>query len=295
MRLNASCIRSVLLICFVLLLFVSLPSQAQTLRLGTITNTPVDEIRTYHHLANYLQTQLASQGIKRVEVKMASSIEQMITYLQQQEIDLYIDSSMVALLVNQKADSQFLLRRWKKGRASYHSVIAVVNGGVVRNLSDLHGQNIAFEEPFSTSGFILPYLSLSVQGIQHAKGQANANALGYQFAYDNESQITWLERGKVQAAAMSGKDFQELTATALKPLWVLHQTPEVPYHVVVHRSGLDPQLINTVKTILMQAEQSEAGRLMLQQFERTTRFDEIPLPLLNNMQPLAQHFSSLPL
>ncbi len=289
-------IKSLLIISIsVMLLIFSLLSSAQTLRIGTITNTPVDEIRVYQYLADYLSQQLAGDGIHSVEIKMAADIDQMVNLLKHQEIDLFIDSSLTALIINQQAGSKYLLRRWKKGRASYRSVIAVRADSDIYTPAELKNQTIVFEEPFSTSGFILPSLSLIKYNISLTDNTyQHDNQLVYRFGYDNETQITWLERGKVQAAAMSEADFNDLASTALTPLRILLTTAEVPYHVVVHRSGLDKPLITRLKMVLQQADQSKLGRVMLQQFERTTRFDDIPQSLLNNMQTLKQYLESLP-
>jgi len=102
-------------------------------------------------------------------------------------------------------------------------------------------------------------------------------------AYDAETQMVWLERKRVHAAAMAEDDFKDFFTTALIPLRTLHTTSFVPYHVVTHRAGLDPLLVERIKTVLKHAHETEQGQTVLQAFERTTKFDDIPPALLKNV------------
>lgn len=277
------------------------PSWAKTLTIGTISASPVDEIRTFQPFADYLAGELAGDGIDAVKVAIAANINEMSTMLKYGETDLYIDSSVTALLINKLSGSKFMLRRWKKGRARYRSVIFVLGDSDIFSLAELRGKIIAFEEPFSTSGFMLPALAANSEGLElisvssiHA--MPPADRAGYVMAFDNETQTTWVERGRVQAAAMAEDDFNDFAKTALKPLRALHVSPFVPYHVVTHRPGLEAPLVERIKTVLKSAHETEHGRQVLTDFERTTKFDDIPPELLADvlkLEPFLHLISSL--
>ena len=49
----------------------------------------------------------------------------------------------------------------------------------------------------------------------------------------------------------------------------------VPRHVVSARAGLAQDLLARIKQILTQMDQSEEGKKVLQQFDRTSKFDEL--------------------
>lgn len=267
------------------------PSWAETLKVGTISVAPVDEIRTFQPFADYLADALKEDGFDGAEVVIAADVHQMASLLKSGAVDLFIDSSVAALVVTELSGAQYMLRRWKKGRDQYRSVIFVRDDSPIVSLDDLRGKLIAFEEPFSTSGFMLPAMTLYRAGLELSEVKSTASlppadSLGFIMAYDNETQSAWLERGRVQAAAMAEKDFKDFSETALAPLRALHHTPYVPYHVVVNRSDLDGALVDRIKTVLKGAHESKTGRAVLDDFERTAKFDDIPPPLLDEVMGL---------
>ncbi len=274
------------------------PSFAKTLTIGTISVSPVDEIETFQPFADYLKGKLASDGIDKVEVAIASNIPELAKKLVDGEIDLFIDSSVTAMVVNEMIGSRFLVRRWKKNRPQYRSVIFVSEDSPIQHIKDLKGEKIAFEEPFSTSGFMLPALTLRLEGLKlkalsSIRKKPDPNEIGYALAYDNETQIAWVERGLAAAAAMSEGDFEELSKTALKALRVIHLTPFVPYHVVVARPGLGAKLAERIVTVLKETHETEVGAAMLMEFEKTTKFDDIPENLMKNVIALFPYIDLL--
>lgn len=266
-------------------MFMAAPSWAKTLTIGTISANPVDETRTFQPFANYLAKSLSKDGIDAAKVVIATDIKHMVWMLKSGEADLFIDSSVTALVVNTLSGSEFMLRRWKKKRSQYRSVIFVRADSPINTLEDLKGKIIAFEEPFSTSGYMLPALTLTRRGLKlhevaTVKSSPPAETVGYIMGYDNETQATWLDRGRVDAAAMAEKDYEEFSKTSLKPLRILYFTPDVPYHVVSHRAGLDAQLVLRIKDELKSAHETEPGKTILMDFESTAKFDDIPVTLL---------------
>jgi len=256
--------------------------------LGTISASPVAETRIFQPFADHLAGLLSEDGIVTVKVVVAADIHQMAALLKSGQVDLFIDSSVAALTVNHLSGSEYMLSRWKKGREKYRSVVFVRDDSPITHLKDLKGKVIAFEEPFSTSGFMLPAMTLHQGGLELREMAAThsippAGTAGFVMAYDNETQVAWLERGRVQAAAMAEKDYKDFAKTALVPLRVLLETPYVPYHVMVHRAGLDAALIARIKTVLKSAHETESGLAILQAFERTAKFSDIPPDLLDNV------------
>ncbi|WP_162937959.1 phosphate/phosphite/phosphonate ABC transporter substrate-binding protein [Kiloniella sp. EL199] len=265
--------------------------QSDTLTIGTISSEPVGDIKTFAPFANFLAEKLIDDGVDEVQVVIAPDIKQMVGMLKQQEIDLFIDSSITASIINKLSGSQFMLRRWKKGRAKYRSVIFVAESSDIQQISDLRGKIIAFEEPFSTSGYVLPALAIlqsqnQLHQLERLSSFPVAEEIGFIMAYDSETQMVWLERDLVAAAAMSEDDYLEYVQSVLIPMRVLHTTAYVPYHVVVHRSGLEENLIKRIRQVLKTAHEDKEGAEVLNRFERTTKFDEIPDDLLQEIKRL---------
>lgn len=271
---------------------------ARTLVIGSISLDPVGETRAYQQFADFVAGKLGSQGIDGGKVTVADSIEKMAELIRLEKVDLFIDSSVTALMVNELAGSKFLLRRWKSGRDRYRSVVFVRRESRFNTLADLVNESIAFEETFSTTGFMLPILAMSEVGMRLVPldGLAQSppdGAVGYVLGYDSETQMTWVERHQVAAAAMSENDYRSLAMSALVPLRVIYTSPTVPHHVVVYGSHLDDSLVARIRGILLNAHDSPQGADMLDGFEQTTMFDEIPEDLLNNVRKLAPGLRSL--
>jgi len=280
----------------VVTLALAVPSFAKTMTIGTISTSPVEETRVFQPFADDLAGRLAEDGIDDAKVVIATDIQHMAALLKSGAVDLYIDSSVTALAVNALSGSQYMLRRWKKGRSQYRSVIFVRDDSDIKTLDDLKNKVIAFEEPFSTSGFMLPAMTLKREGMKLAAVQAvhvrpPAGTIGSIMAFDNETQSSWVERGRVQAAAMAEEDFHTFAKTALNPLRVLYTTPYVPYHVVIHRPDLDHKLVQGIKKVLKSAHETQSGQSMLKNFERTAKFDDIPEQLLGHVTVLTPFLS----
>ncbi|MEH6633129.1 MAG: phosphate/phosphite/phosphonate ABC transporter substrate-binding protein [Halopseudomonas aestusnigri] len=293
-----SVIRLVIVLIIPLLLGRAIDAKAETISIGTISSDPVGEIKLFTPFANYLAQELSADGIDEVKIVIASDVRQMVKMLKHHEVDLFIDSSITASIINQLSGSQFMLRRWKKGRGKYRSVIFVTEDSGIKRLDDLKDKVIAFEEPFSTSGYVLPALVILQSGnelykLQSLRSEPEADKVSYVMAYDNETQMVWLERGRVAAAAMAESDFLEYSNNVLVPLKSLYTTPYVPYHVVVRRPGLEERLVQRIKDVLLVAHEGKQGVEVMMSFEKTTKFDEIPDDLLSEIKKLEQYLGDV--
>ncbi len=266
-------------------------ASARTLAIGSISLDPVGETRVYQPFADYLADKLGAYGIEDGKVVVADSIAAMAAMLRRKEVDIYIDSSVTALMVNELAGSKFLLRRWKDGHDAYRGVVVVRRESPIASLGDLSGGTVALEEPFSTSGFLLPALAIAGRGLPlvplRNTGQSPPpGSVGYVLGFDSETQMAWVERRQVTAAAMAEEDYKALSDSALTPLRVLYTSPPVPYHVVVHGAHMDVRTLSRIREVLLNAHDSQTGAEMLDGFDRTTMFDEIPGDLLGNVMSL---------
>ncbi|WP_338033046.1 phosphate/phosphite/phosphonate ABC transporter substrate-binding protein [Hwanghaeella grinnelliae] len=273
-------------------------ASARVLVLGSISLDPVGVVRVSQPFVDYLAEKLSSYGIKRGEVAVADSVAGMASLMREKKVDLLIDSSVTALLVNERAGSKFLLRRWKDGRDAYRSVVVVRQDSRFNFLSDLVGETVALEESFSTSGFMLPVLGMASSGLRLVPldGLAQVpppDAVGYVMGYDSETQMTWVERNQVAAAGLAENDFKQLAKSALVPLRVVYTSPIVPYDVVVYGKHLDHGLVSRIRAILLSAHDTREGANTLDGFDQTTMFDEIPAELLRNVTTFGPELTRL--
>jgi phosphonate transport system substrate-binding protein len=206
----------------------------------------------------------------------------MAKWLATGEVDLYFDSPYPAMIVGDQSKAQPILRRWKNGISEYHTVIFVRQASGLKQLSDLQGHKIAFEDNFSTSGYMLPLaylirtnLKVLKEGDLPSEDGAKDKVL-YRFSGNDENSIQWVLRGRVDAAAVGSYKFAEIPAAVRNQLKILTKTEVLPRHLVLASPTLDERTQGAIKTVLMAMDETEEGRAILQQFEQTAQFDGFP-------------------
>ena len=252
---------------------------AGPITLGSISVSPAREIKKFWPLASYLGKQLQSEGINKGQIVVAESIPTMSSFLQTGKVDLYIDSPFPSMAVSRLSGSKFLLRRWKKGIGEYHSIIFVRKDSSIFRLEDLKGKVIAFEEPFSSSGYFFPKIVLLRQRLRLVPKRLGSvpvrpDEVGYIFSNGDANTIFWVLSGVVMAGAVDNQSY--LTMSSVDSFRIIHETVSFPRQIVSYRADLPRELVARVKEILITMDQSEEGRKVLQAFEKTTKFDELP-------------------
>jgi phosphonate transport system substrate-binding protein len=253
---------------------------AAPLHIGSISDEPADEIKRFLPLSTYLAKHLQSEGITEVRVVVTKGIPQMAAWLREGKADLYIDSPFPSMAVSRLAGSKFLLRRWKKGMGEYHSVIFVRKDSGIDRLADLRGKMIAFEESYSSSGYFLPKMVLTQQGLRLVpKGDPSEPVgpaeVGYVFSNADENTMGWVVRGRLAAGVMDNQNFLKYAKENVDRLAIVHKTFSIPRQIVSYRADLSPKLVARIREVLIAMDQSEGGKQALHEFERTTRFDDL--------------------
>lgn len=271
----------ILLFSCAVILLSPVAALAGALRIGSISVDAAAEMKKFLPLGNYLAEHLQPEGIEQGTVVVARSVSEMAGLLKEGKVDIYIDSPFPALAVSRLSESKLLLRRWKKGVGEYRSVLFARADGRIHRVEDLKGGTVAFEEPFSTTGYFLPKMGLVQRGFQlipktDPAEPVGADETGYVFANDDENIAVWVLRGKVAAGAMDDQSFPRKMGAQLRSVKILETSPPVPRQIVSIRADLSPQLVSKIRDILLGMDRSDEGKKALQRFERTTKFDELP-------------------
>ena len=260
---------------------VPIPTVGGTIVVGDISTEPAKKIERFQPFVDYLAIQLDDVDIGVGEVKIAPDMETMAKWLAAGEVDVYFDSPYPAMIVKELSGAQPILRRWKKGVEAYHTIIFTRSDSEVETLDDLKGQIIAFEEPFSTSGYMLPLSYLIEKGLHLVEKQSTessiaANAIGYVFSLDDENTIQWALAGRVAAAAVGAPDFLAIPQETRQQLTILAETEPLPRNLVMLSPTLTAEEVAAVKSTLLAMDESEEGQAILKVFEGTTQFDDFP-------------------
>ena len=271
--------------------------EQQTLILGDVNEDVQESIDEFQPMADYLAANLSEFGITKGEVVVAPDVETMVELLKNDEVHLYFDSPFAATVVYNEAGAVPLLRRWKDGIDEYYSVIVVRQDSGFETLDDLKGQIIAFEDPGSTSGYIMPKAHLLEQGYVLVEKDSLTDAvaeneIGYVFAQSEENVSAWLLNGDVAASALNVLDFEELVEEeGQTDLVVIGQGKPVPRHVALASPKMDEELQQRVTELLLAAHETEEGQAVLEAFEETSQFDEFPGGAEATMEELKQLFA----
>lgn len=242
---------------------------------------PLKKVKRFGPLADYMAENLTEFGIGSGEVVIAKDIPEMAHYLDEGQIDFFFDSSFPTLEVRRLSGSQVILRRWKGGSSDYWGTYLVRKDSGIDSVEGLLGKLVAFEEPYSTSGFVLPAGTLIEKGfsLREVSGpdeEVRPDEIGYFFSLDEENTIELVLDGRVAAGGVANLDYSELPPELMSQLLIFDRTISVPRQLVSARSGLDPELISKVEELLIGLEETERGRQILEDLKSTSRFDRVP-------------------
>ncbi len=256
------------------------PSLVLSITLGTITDRPSKYYLKYRILADYIQRKLAEAGIKeKVGVRFARDVDQMIALVAQGKVDVIVDSVYPTLKVCEATGCEPFLIRWKNGVRTYRSVIFVRKDSQVRSVRDLLGSKIAFDSPYSTSGYLIPKALLEKRGInlirlESLNQKVLENSVGYIFAGEEENVVAWVFFGRVEAGATS--DIKLKSVSGGRDLFrVILVSHEIPRHIVSFSASLDGRLRDLLVDILTSMDEDPEGLGVLTAFDGTTRFERL--------------------
>jgi len=257
-------------------------SDEQVITLGDVDpDEPTKKLERFQPLADYLAKHLKPFGIQEGRVLIARDIEEMARFLADGTVDVYFDSPFPSLAVQEISGSEIILRRWKGGDPEYWSTYIALRGSGIGDVEDFVGKVVAFEEPHSTSGFILPAGTLVDRGIALTEvGSVDATVasdeIGYFFSRDEENTVELVLQGRVAGGGLSNQDYDELPAELKDRIVAFDRTITVPRQLVSIWAGLEPALSSEVGDLLTGLDQTDEGRHLLQGLKKTKRFDALP-------------------
>ncbi|MEP3046228.1 MAG: phosphate/phosphite/phosphonate ABC transporter substrate-binding protein [Roseibium sp.] len=264
---------------------------AETLVVGSISSNIKKETGRFAPLTAYLAEELQDAGISEVEIKVLPNSETMSEALIAGDVDLFIDSPLIAAQMVRSADAVPMLRRWKDGVPEYHSVIMIAADSSIENLNDLTGKLVAFQHADSSSGFVIPAAHLKQAGlslveIDSVRGGVSKGQTGFVFSGSDKYSVTLLSKGWVDAAGTDNKTYEEMNRDNPGKFRVLSRSVSVPRHVVLHAAHMEPELVSKISGVLMDAETLPSGQKMLKEFDNTVKFDPFPGGVDGTFQPI---------
>ncbi|MCW9052104.1 MAG: phosphate/phosphite/phosphonate ABC transporter substrate-binding protein [Motiliproteus sp.] len=109
----------------------------RTLVIGKISANPKKHYGFLKPIADYAVSRMGDLGYTSARVVMAEDASQMARYLRRGQVDWVTETPFSSVILNRKSGAEYLLRKWKKGVAEYHSVFFVRKDSGIRGLEDL--------------------------------------------------------------------------------------------------------------------------------------------------------------
>lgn len=167
-----------------------------------------------------------------------------------------------------------------RGRRTYQSYIIVRSVLPVNSLAALQGHSFAFTDPLSFSGHMAPQSMLIAQ---HLSPQNHFSRSFFTFSHDNS--IRSVAEGLVDGAAVDSMIYDRILAQ--RPDWagkvrIIEKSLAVGNPPVVVPQGLDSEMKQKLRTILLQMHADPAGKEALRRLD----YDRFILPRPDLYDPI---------
>lgn len=274
-------------------------AKLNTLSLGIVSDINRKEIEDhFSDFVRYVARKISPEGEIGSKVVTAPTSFELAKLLEQRKVDFFFESAYPTYVINfVHGAGKLLLRRWKSGVPDYHSIIFARRESGISRLDDLKGKIIVFEDPGSTSGYLLPKLFLGRHGLKLTdKARFNPDSAStevrYVFARSQKRLVDLVLTDQAAAGAFSSDDYSALEEKQRADITILAQTERLPRHLVSVRSDLAPPIVNRLQQVLLQMSEDAQGREILQRTDGTTRFDVLPGGEVTMRRRLLESFQS---
>lgn len=278
-------------------LAVPVPAKAQereVLVLGRISDDPRRHYDQLQPLLDYLVPRMHDVGIREGRILMARDAQQMQAHLRRGRVDWVTETPAMAVTLIDRASARVLLATERTGVASYNTIFLARRDSNVQDLASLAGRAVAFQSPASTSAYTVPAMMLLEAGLSpevmiSPLDTPARDSVGYVFARTEFNIATWVERGIVDAGAVSNLDWQEVLVRSpalADSLHVIAESGPVPRGLELVRDGIEPDVERRLRELLLAASEDPEAGPALQAFFDTTRFIEIDAEIERQLDEL---------
>lgn len=255
---------------------------AQTLVLAQVTERPKKDFKELRPMVTYMAEQLSSVGITKGEVRLFSDVEELIKAVKEGKVHWITETSYTAARLIHEANAKLIVAKWKKGQKNYSSIIYTSAKSDIKDVSQLAGKTIAFENPESFSSYFIPRLYLESQGLSleyqsNVRMSPNPLSVGYVFSNNEKNNVLWVDKHLVAAGVVNDGDWsneQRVPLSIKQDLRVLYQSKPYPRAFEIVGPGLDSKIAEALRIKLL-AMNDGADKDILFRYEKSTGFSPI--------------------
>lgn len=230
----------------------------EPLLLGVHPYLPATEVlKKFQPLAAYLGGQLG----RSVRVDVSRDYEEHIRRVGGGEVHFaYLGPASYVKLAATYGRPFLLARLEIRGKPTFAGHIIVLEDSPFQTLEDLKGARFAFASAASTMGNLVPRYMLQREGI------ALEELGAYSFLTNHENVAIGVLAGDFDAGAVKEETFVMYRAEGLRSLAT---TPAISEHLFVATDAMPPGEADRLRTVLLQAGESEDGSRALRAIKGT--------------------------
>ncbi|QUC65514.1 PhnD/SsuA/transferrin family substrate-binding protein [Nitrosopumilus sp. K4] len=213
----------------------------KTITIATIHRDASKMTDRFQPMANYIAEKVSDgKTTYSGRVMIPDSIDELVMYLNDGEIDIFIDSPLVGLFVANQTDISPTLFAWKENSFSYHTVF-IAPKDLDISMDTLHRKTIVFEDTASSSGYFLPKLHLEDMG--YVFNSTSQNNIFFKFSEDDQNTPVWILEGRGDFGSVSNIDYEEFPERIKNQLKIIGKTSEIPRQLVFFSNSLNDKEI----------------------------------------------------
>lgn len=259
--------------------------------LGRISDDPKAHYAQLKPLLDYVVAHMSDVGITGGRILMARDARQMSSYLRRSRVDWVTETSGTGVELQRRSGAQPLLLTERGGASIYHTILFTRADSGITSVADLRGKSVALQGVGSTSAYVMPAATLLAAGLPmeillSPQDRPDKESVGYVFARSELNIAAWVDKGMVDAGALSNLDWQDprrMPESFRSHMRVLVETPDYPRALEMVRPGLAPAVRERLRQVLLDAAQDPQAAAAMKRFFGTTRFLQLDASSLQGL------------
>lgn len=222
-----------------------------TLRIGVIPALTTGQTRVgINKLGEYLSEELG----RPVLVQVLSDYAAVVEGLGFGHVDMAYLGPRTFVIANHRYGAQAIVTQLIDGSPFYHSYFIVPHDSPLQSIDELRGKSVAFADPSSTSGALIPKLELINRGID-----PNRDVRALHTGAHDATAFAVLNK-HVDAGAIDSAYFNmlvrrgEIPADGFRILWQSEKLFQYPWTV---RQDMDPELVEQIREAFLKIDDQD--------------------------------------
>lgn len=248
--------------------------------IGSLAKSNRRDERNFQPLADYIAAKLYPRDNIKGRIIVADNFDELIKLINNGEIDLYIDSPYPMFRIKEKTGIKIILAHNREGIKDYYSILLSGSARNIKSLDDLIGKVIAFDSPFSTTGYFIPKIKMLEKGyklmeMENIDNPVAPGSIGYVFTYSDDNTLLWVLKDKTAAGATDNLSFQTLPKEYQTKYKVLFESEAIPRQIVAVRNNMPVNEIEMLKNMLFQFHKTTEGKNMMSSSGTAPLFEKL--------------------